>query len=560
MDTVVHWKLSQLVGEGVEPSPSLRELVVRRAQGNPFYAEELLNYVFAQGIDPSDDEALGSLELPESLHSLILSRIDTLSEAPRRTLKVASVVGRVFQAPTLPGVYPELGTIDDVRAHLGMLRLLDLVNPDREDDESYLFKHAVTQEVAYESLPYAFRATLHAYVARFLEHEPGGIERNLDLLAHHYWLSDDEPKKRVYLQRAAAAAQASYSNAAAIQYYERLVTLLPEAERVEALLELGKVLELVGRWDQARTTELLALELAELLGDEGARAWCETALAEVARKQASFDEAAERLERAGTAFESLGDEPGLGRVFHLEGNLAFQRGDFAEARARYEQGLEIGRRSANRRLMANVLSNLGMVAGYGGEYELARSFNEQALELRTELGDRWAIAVSNTNLGMLASQLGRNDEARARFDEAMRLNREVGDSAMIALSDNNLGNAYRGLGNFAASKRHYADSLRFHDDHDDLWALVHLLEDIARLAASTGEPGTALELLGAADNLREEIGAPRGEALEEEILSDVGPAAGAMSQSEQDAARADGRSQDRSRAIEAAQAFFALQD
>ena len=70
----------------------------------------------------------------------------------------------------LPGVYPELGTIDDVRAHLEMLRLLDLVNPDREEDESHLFKHAVTQEVAYESLPYALRATLHGHVGASSRH------------------------------------------------------------------------------------------------------------------------------------------------------------------------------------------------------------------------------------------------------------------------------------------------------------------------------------------------------------------------------------------------------
>ena len=183
----------------------------------------------------------------------MLSRIDTLTEAPRRTLKVASVVGRSFRAPALPGAYPELGTIDDVRAHLGTLRQLDLVTPDREDDESYLFKHAVTQEVAYESLPYALRAALHGDVGRYIErHERDSIERSLDLLAHHFWHSDDEPRKRLYLRRAGDAAQAAYANAAAIEYYERLAPLLADADRVAVLLELGKVLELVGRWDDAR--------------------------------------------------------------------------------------------------------------------------------------------------------------------------------------------------------------------------------------------------------------------------------------------------------------------
>ncbi len=74
------------------------------------------------------------LELPASLHSLILSRIDTLGEAPRRTLKVASVLGRMFRAPMLPGVYPELGTLDRVEDDLRTLGANDLVSVDEETD------------------------------------------------------------------------------------------------------------------------------------------------------------------------------------------------------------------------------------------------------------------------------------------------------------------------------------------------------------------------------------------------------------------------------------------
>ncbi len=392
MSAFVQSKLSQLHGEGTVVAATLRDLVVSRAQGNPFYAEELLNYVRDQGVDPADERALRALELPDSLHSLVLSRIDTLTEAPRRALKVASVVGRVFRAPTLPAVYPELGEIEDMRASLGTLSRVDLVTPDREEDESYLIKHAVTQEVAYESLPYALRATLHSHVGAYLEQQPDAIERRLDLLAHHYWHSTDEPKKRLYLRLAAERAQASYANAAAIDYYERLAPLLPDAHRVDVLLEVGKVLELVGDWERARTTETSALELAEAIGDERSRAWCEAALAEVARKQNRFDEATDRLARARAGFEVLGDDKGLGQVLHLEGTLAAQRGNLEEARSRYEQSLVVRRRLGDLKMMASVLSNLGIVAEYEGDYSLSRSLNEQALELRTRarrpLGDR----------------------------------------------------------------------------------------------------------------------------------------------------------------------------
>ncbi len=552
MSAVVKAKIGQLLGAEAEVRTSLYELVIRRAQGNPFYAEELLNYVHDQGIDATDEGALRSLELPDSLHSLILSRIDTLQETQRRTLKVASVLGRVFEATVLPGVYPPLGPLQGVREQLATLLQADLVASERQDDESYLFKHAATQEVAYGSLPYALRATLHTSAGRYFEREASAIEQRLDLLAHHYGNGDDEAKKRDYLGRAAAAARAAYANAAAIDYYERLAPLLADGLRVGALLELGQVLELVGELERARRTATEALELAVELGDRRAQAWCEAGLAEVARKQNRFDEVTERLDRAGESFEELGDDEGLGRVFHLGGTLAAQRGRLAEARSLYERSLEVRRRLGDRKMMASVLSNLGIVAEYEGDYALSISFHEQALELRTESADRWAIAVSMTNLGMIASLEGRNEDARARFEEAMRLNREVGDSWMVAISHNNLGNAYRGLGDYAAALGHYADCLRAHREHDDSWALAFLIEDVGRLAALTGDPQLAVELIGAADALREAIGSPRGAALQREIDTDVDPEAAALSLAERAQALERGRAMGRERAIELA--------
>jgi len=537
MTEVVLSKLSQLVGEATEVPRPLLDLVVSRAQGNPFYAEELLNFVDEQEIDLLDEDALRRLELPGSLHSLLLGRIDTLSEAPRRTLKVASVVGRAFRAPVLPGAYPELGTIDDVRAHLGTLGQLDLVIPDREDNESFLFKHAVTQEVAYESLPYALRAALHGDIGRYIEsHEHGSIERSLDLLAHHFWHSDDEPRKRLYLRRAGDAAKAAYANAAAIEYYERLAPLVAEGERVPVLLELGKVLELVGRWDDAREVGTTALDLAAAAGDESSAAWSETALGEVARKQGSFDEASERLERARATFAGLHEEEGVGRVLQLEGTLAAQRGETATARERYEASLEIREALGDRRNIADVLNNLGIMAEWEGDYGLGLGLHERALSLYSELGDRRALARSMMNIGMNAMHRKHAADALEPFQEAMRLNREVGDLWEVALAHHNLANAARELGDYPEARSQYAAGIRIYSDYGDRWALALLLEDVALLAAESGEASRALALIGSAGSLREEIGSPRARSLQAELDEQLAPARGELGESDSAAA------------------------
>ena len=83
--------------------------ITAKAQGNPFYVEELLNYLRDRGIDPQDTAAIDALDLPSSLHTLILSRIDQLSARQQAELKVASVIGRLFRFAHLHGAYPVLG-------------------------------------------------------------------------------------------------------------------------------------------------------------------------------------------------------------------------------------------------------------------------------------------------------------------------------------------------------------------------------------------------------------------------------------------------------------------
>jgi predicted ATPase len=166
-ESAIRAKLLQLYpARGGALPEGLVDALMRRAQGNPFYLEELLNYVRDRGLDPSD---IQNIELPDSLHTLILSRIDQLSEQEKTTLRVASIVGRLFRAQWLTGYYPELGSFLQVKAALDALDSLDITPLDSPEPElAYLFKHIVTHEVTYESLPFATRAKLHEQLARYL--------------------------------------------------------------------------------------------------------------------------------------------------------------------------------------------------------------------------------------------------------------------------------------------------------------------------------------------------------------------------------------------------------
>lgn len=550
-EQLIGLKLAQFLGSQAEVPPALIERITERAGGNPFYIEELLNYIRDRGISPQDGQALKQLELPTSLHSLILSRIDQLTESQKITLKVASVIGRLFKAAMLWGVYPQLGDQQRVKADLDALSSLDLTPLDAPEPELvYLFKHIVTQEVAYETLPYATRAMLHGQIGQYIEGTyPDSLDQYIDLLAFHYDRSQNEAKKREYLLKAGQAAQADYANAAAINYYQRVLRLLPAAEQVTVMLKLGQVLELVGEWDEAGDLYRQALDVAEQLDDRQAQARCQTAAGELLRKQGRYAEASTWLERARAGFEEVHDEVGVGQTLHYNGSLAAQQGNYVAARNLYEQSLEIRQKLGDKPNIANLLSNLGIVARFQGDYALARSIQEEALAIRRELGDRRAIAVSLNNLGNVALDQGDYAEARSRLEEAVALQREVGDRAYIANALNNLGNVARAQGDYTAAYSLYCESLDIVHELEIKWDLAYLLEDIGCLASLQEEPQRALRLVGAAAALRETIGQPLSPVEQAKLERMLEPARQRLGKAGQASAQAEGKAMSLEEAI-----------
>jgi tetratricopeptide (TPR) repeat protein len=496
---------------GSEPDPEVLETIVGRAEGNAFYLEQLVDYVLAHAAREDGTIDPDALELPPSLHSLVLSRIDAQPEGPRRAVGVASVIGRAFRSPLVAAAYPDLGPEPVVHGDLVTLagtRLIDLEDP---EDKSFAFGHAVTRDVAYDSLPFSVRSLLHGRVGGVLEDEPDGPRRHLDLLAYHFSRSDAVVKKRLYLGLAAAAARAAYANEAAITYLEELLPLVGDEERNGVLLNLAESLEVRGDWAAAEDAVSRAREAAELVADAAGVARARTATAELARKQGRFVEAESELAAAETAFVAISDEAGQARVLHLRGTLASQQGHPDQARAAYEASLALREAYGDEAGVAALLTNLALVAEDEDDLDGAERLGQEGLERRRALGDLRAVSVSQTNMGMLATTRGELAQAKGRFVEAHALADEVGDRWLTAVGLHNLGNVTRDLGDLDAAAAYFLPVLDAYADNDDRWSLAHLFEDVAVWLLARGPAGDAeaVSLLAAAESLREEIGAPR---------------------------------------------------
>lgn len=234
-----------LVGKGTLP-PALEDALLARAEGNPFYLEELVRSLADAGaLLPAAggwrfDHAV-PLDLPPTVEQVVLTRIDRLPAEAREVLVAASVLGRCF---TLPHLEALTDGADRLRQALHDLQRADLLHAGRHwPSPEYRFKHALIQEAAYRTLLTPQRRELHRRAARWLEEvHRAHPEEVLDLLAHHWLAAQDEEKAITYLTQAGDRARLAWSLDEAVAHYRALLPLLERrGERRAVALVLFKL-------------------------------------------------------------------------------------------------------------------------------------------------------------------------------------------------------------------------------------------------------------------------------------------------------------------------------
>lgn len=493
-------------------APVLRERLVSRAQGNPFYLEELLAYLIDQGVDLTDPAVGARVELPVSLQSLILSRVDQLGDRAQLTLKAASVLGRLIRLAWLAGYQSTLGAVDQLQADLTELAGLELITLDTPEPElAYLFKHIITHEAIYGSLAEEVRVRLHGQVAAWLE-QAGSAD--LDLLAYHYSLSAHTAKRREYLRRAGDAAAAIWSNTVATSYYERLLAELDEAdaERSGVLCALGEMLERQGEWALAAGRYVAALEAAH---DSRAHAAAAHGLGVVRGKQGDYIEAAAWLQAAGSAYAAAGDAAGAGRAQTEIARISWLQGDYRQAREILETNLRMAQAAQDRTAMAKTLYHLGILAVRQGDLGPAQTLLEESLALYQEQGDRAACASVLNSLGIVAMEQQEFTLARTQMEESLMLRRELGDRWGLSLTLGNLGLVAQNQGAWQDAQSLHLESLRLSQELGDRVSIANTLQNLGVGAIEQGDQQQAREQMTACLSICRELGpgAPTPAAL-----------------------------------------------
>ncbi len=537
--------IDQMIGQDVLPEET-EALIIQKAEGNPFYVQELVRSLVASGVliresaAGADGEQQGawhatqavtSLSLPDSLQSLLTARIDRLGHYEQLVLQRAAVIGTMFWSRILSSISPD---IPNLRDHLTALQRAQLIaergrGPDLGIE--YVFESKLVRDAAYDSLLSAQRVALHLAVADCLESDCGQevLGQNQDLywgaLAYHYERAQRADKELLYTLKNAEHAESIFANAEASQHYTHALTVLDRVAsdrdsrvlhkehlelRFRILMGRHKVYYLMARFDAMQKDAQELLSLARELPDKP------TMLIDALLRQPGVGDHLSRVEieagipmaeEALTLSREIKDRK---RELQSQISIINQRlllGD-PSWQSLAEEALELAREADERHYEARLLVGMGGIYAFSDQPERGMEYLEAAAALAMSQGleDRVVQMALLNLLGLEFERSGDYCRLLTEYQqERLHASREIGHRPMESQALQACGRItgiY--LGDYATALDALEDCQRIlAGSQDAIYPMFHIAQ--IQIAQTDLEAANAtLQRIGAVDTLIED--------------------------------------------------------
>jgi len=459
--------LSNLLGMKDMPK-NIRNLIVEKADGNPFFIEELIRSLIetkqlvrenSHWRAVSDD---AKISLPNTLRGVLSARIDRLPETSKHVLQNAAVIGRLFDLRVLKRLTSLNGGFD---SQVEYLREASLIEPAREE---YAFRHVLIQEAAYDSILIKNRAILHKQIGETLEElHADRIEEFAPLLSYHFYAAQDSRSLK-YDTLAGEKAARLYANAEAATHFSRAIEVAKkqniETERLTKIyLQLGQSYEVSGRYEIALQTyqemqafaverhdrlmtlksltalatiystftpvhnpalgesiQKQALALAKELGDISSQAKLHWNLMLNYLFSSRLSEALQHCEPTIALARQINDPEQLAFTLNDSGRVYQGVGEFEKALAAFEESRELWREQDNQVMLADNLTASAVTNLFAGNYDESLSLADQAWEISKQIENYWGQSYSRVPATFVYFDRGLPDLAIQSAQENIR--------------------------------------------------------------------------------------------------------------------------------------------
>ena len=452
-------ELIDALAPGRALAEGVRVRIADAAEGNPLYVEEFLGMLIDDGLLVAEVDGwtatgdLDSIAVPPTIQAMLSARLDRLASDERAAAERASVVGRVFEQSSLVALSPPADRADVPRRLEALVRK-ELIRPDRSglsQGEAFRFRHLLIRDAAYDRLPKAERAELHERFADWLEVAAGDRLGEVEPMVGYHLeqafryrqeLGPVDERARAVARRAAerliAAGRRAFERSdtsATANLLGRSAALLEPADpvRVAILPDLGRVLNAIGRFEDAQACFTEALERSEAARDERT-----LAIARVLSSLLDLGPDATPADRrriadeSAAVFERLGDDRGLALCWRLRGYASWEEGKAAGDAAAAARALGHARRAGDRREEAIIAGDLSadLVQGPTPVAEGIRRCQEILAEAPDDRGIELAMSHA---LAHLHARLGQFESARPLAARCREIAVEGGERVTAAM-------------------------------------------------------------------------------------------------------------------------------
>jgi predicted ATPase/class 3 adenylate cyclase len=466
-------KLIRAILYDCEIESELETLILNRSAGVPLYIEELTQSLLENGsiqreinqcflaIAPND------IQVPDTLQGIIAARIDRIEENLKRIMQVASVIGREFAYRILHAI---TGMKDGLKSQLLNLQRLEFIYEKSLSPElEYIFKHALTQEVAYNSLLLKKRKEIHARIGKAIEEIYDERPEELyEILAYHYSQSEQINKALQYLQLSGEKSTRNHSLNEAIRFYRQAIEILNKQPETQEIKE-------------KKINVLLSMAIPLRVSG-------------YPQNSLRFLKEGERLAK------EIGDEKTLANFFSLIGNLYGTRGDIQLSQRYGEECFEQSKKIQDVEFMAPAAYDLCNVYMFIGEYSKIIDIAPGVIQHLEKTKRKSEFFNRPLSLGML----GNPEKGNAFCEKSLRHAIEIGDLRTMGFCENMCGYLSAIMGDWKLSTDHLQNCIKYFEKANWLWPLSIACSGLAYVNSFLGDREIANKYLEKVHKLRHE--------------------------------------------------------
>jgi len=453
-------------------SESIVNIIVGKAEGNPFYLEELIKLFISRGMlvrKGMEWHATGKnvkFDIPYNIEGIIRARFDTLPAGLKGLLNEMAVIGRNFSKRILKTLTAHWEAFDQ-----DVARLADLGFVVSENGEDYSFHHGVVREVIYSGIADKKLKEAHEKVAQSLEKIfADRLSEFNELLFEHYNLTDRADKAAAYGIKSGDTARTRYANQEATDYYNAVLNKWALTNYLEAdprqrravLINLGKVSSRIGHSQKAFSCFTEALSLTQAHHEE-AEIYC--LIADTCQEISDYDQALETYRKAESR---LADRPEGEKTDIRIGNawIHYLRGDYEKTREILENTVRLisdPTTTEARQHLARCYNILGSLYNQTGHNQESFDSYQKALRIFELLEDVAGQGVIYNNITTYFTRQGDYIQALAYLNKSHEIDLKTGNLLSLAIGTYNIGHTLRELGDLENAEAKYREYLALND-------------------------------------------------------------------------------------------------